>query len=107
MERGDASAFAECGLADSTAVVRLRGELDVTVAAALSQQLADLAAKKPDGLIFDMAAVSFLDCAAAAVMFAAARSMLPGTKPVIRSPAPLVRRLLELTGMDTQCELPD
>jgi anti-anti-sigma factor len=107
LERDNAFAVAEARLADGTAVVRLLGDLDVTVAAALSQHLADLAARKPDRLIFDMATVGFLDCAAARVMFAAARSMLPGRKPVIRSPGPLVRRLLELTGLDTQCELAD
>jgi hypothetical protein len=41
-------------------------ELDVAVAPALAQQLADLADKKPDQLIFDITAVGFLDCAAAA-----------------------------------------
>lgn len=106
-QRDDGFAVAEVGLADGTAVVRLLGDLDVTVAAALSLQLADLEDKKPDRLIFDMAAVGFLDCSAAGVMFAAARSMLPGRKPVIRAPGPLVRRLLELTGLDAQCELAD
>lgn len=75
------------------------------MAAALSEQLADVKDKKPDRLIFDMAAVGFLECAAAGVMFCAARSILPGGKPVIRSPGPLVRTLLELTSLDTQCEL--
>lgn len=106
-QRDDGLAVAEVGFADGTAVVRLLGDLDATVAATLSQRLADLQDKKPDRLIFDMAAVDFLDCAAAGVMFAAARSMLPGRKPVIRAPGPLVRRVLELTDLDTQYELAD
>jgi anti-anti-sigma factor len=106
-ELGGPLVAAEIEIADGTAVVRLLGDLDITVAAALWQQLAELEAKKPDRLVFDMTAVSFLDCAAARVLFRASRSMLPGEKPVIRSPCPLVRTLLKLTGWDTQCKLAD
>lgn len=104
-DRDDHFVVAEIAFADGTAVVRLHGELDITVASALGQQLAELADKKPDRLVFDMAAVGFLDCAAARVLFRASRAMLPDGKPVVRSPCPLVRTLLELTGWDTQCEL--
>jgi anti-sigma B factor antagonist len=97
---------AEIGLADGVAVVRLLGDLDASVAFVLAEELAGLEDKKPDRLVFDMAAVGYLDCAAAGVLFGAARSMLPeGNKPVICSAGPLVRKLLELTGLDTQCEL--
>jgi anti-sigma B factor antagonist len=103
--RDDGFVVAENGLADGVAVVRLVGDLDVSVAFALAEELAGLEDRKPDRLIFDMAAVDYLDCAAAGVLFGVARSVLPGTKPVIRSPGPLVRKLLELAGLDTQCEL--
>jgi anti-sigma B factor antagonist len=104
-ERDTAFVAAEVEIADGTAVVRLRGDLDASMTSALSEQLAALEDKKPDLLIFDMTAVGFLDCAAAGVMFRAARSILPGGKPVICSPSPRVRTLIELTGLDTQCEL--
>ena len=52
-------------LDEQLAVVRLVGDLDASVAFALAEQLADLEDKKPDRLIIDMAAVGFLDCAAA------------------------------------------
>lgn len=105
-ERDNSRAVAEIGLADGTAVVCLAGELDASVAFVLAEQLADLKDKQPDRLIFDMAAVSFLDCAAAGVLFGAARSILPdGTRPVIASAGSQVRTLLELAGLDTQCEL--
>lgn len=103
--RDERFVIVEVEIADGAAVVRLRGELDVTMVSALSEQLAGLKDKKPDRLIFDMAAVDYLDCAAARVMFAAARSVLGGGQPVICSPQPIVHRLLELTGLDTQCEL--
>jgi anti-anti-sigma factor len=105
-ERGSGVGVAEIGLAEGTAVVRLVGELDASVAVALAGQLTDLRDKAPDRLVFDMAAVGFLDCAAARVLFGAARSILPGgARLVICSAGPQVRTLLELVGLDTQCEL--
>lgn len=102
--RADFAAI-EVDIADGTALVSLRGDMDASMASALADLLAGLGNKKPGRLIFDMATVGYLDCATAGVMFRAARSMLAGGKPVIRSAGPLVRRLLELTGLDTQCEL--
>ena len=94
--------------------ITLRGELDSTARAALSEHLtehlaeycAQLAGTQPRQLVFDMAEVDFLDWAAAAVIFTATRLLLPaGVKPVMRSPRRPVRRLLEITGLDEQCEL--
>lgn len=94
--------------------ITLRGELDSTARSALSEHLtkhlaeyrAQLAGTQPRQLVIDMAEVDFLDWAAAAVIFTAARMLLPaGGKPVMRSPGRPVRRLLEKTGLDQQCEL--
>lgn len=106
LEREDSFAVAEIKFADGTAVVRPLGDLDVSVTSVLAGQIAELAHKNPDRLVFDMGAVGFMDCASAGVLFGAARSILTGgNKPAICSAAPLVRRLLEVTGLDTQCEL--
>ena len=94
--------------------ITLRGELNITARSALSEQLtehlaeylAQRAGTQPEQMVFDMAEVDFLDWAAAAVIFTAARLLLPaGVKPVLRSPGRPVRRLLEMTGLDQQCEL--
>lgn len=94
--------------------ITLRGELDSTARSALSEHLtehlaeyrAQLEGTHPRQLVIDMAEVDFLDRAAAAVIFTAARMLLPaGVKPVIRSPRRPVRRLLETTGLDQQCKL--
>jgi anti-anti-sigma factor len=94
--------------------ITLRGELDSTARSALSEHLtkhlaeyrAQLSGTQPRQLVIDMAEVDFLDWAAAAVIFTAARMLLPaGGKPVMRSPGRPVRRLLEKTGLDQQCEV--
>ena len=91
---------------DKTVVIRLRGELDVTVRATLEELLALLPGARPGRLVIDLADVSFMDCGTAAVVFAAAREALPhGRKPVIRGARPSVRRLLQITGWDKQCAI--
>lgn len=87
-----------------TVVIRLRGDLDVTVRAPLEELLALLPGTRAGRLVIDLAEVSFMDCGTAAVVFGAARQTLPpGRKPVIRAPRPPVRRLLQITGWDQEC----
>ena len=89
-----------------TAVIRLRGELDVTVCTTLAELLAPLAGMGLDRLVIDLDDVDFLDCGTATVIFEAVRQALPpGEMPVIRAQPPLVRRLLQLGGWDSQCVL--
>jgi anti-anti-sigma regulatory factor len=52
-----------------------------------------------------MAGVGFIDCAAARLIAGAGRFLPRGQRPVIRRPGPLVRRILELTGLDAYCEI--
>jgi anti-anti-sigma factor len=92
-------------MAAGTAVVRLRGELDMSVRALLAERLAEIADLKPGRLVFDMAGVGYMDCGSAAVIFQAAQFLTDGAKPVIRSPRPIVRRLLKLTGLASDCDL--
>lgn len=91
---------------ENTAVIRLRGELDVTACVTLAELLAPLAGMGLDRLVIDLNQVDFLDCGTAAVLFEAARKALPPEEvPVVRAQRPLVRRLLQLTGLDSQCVL--
>ena len=91
---------------EKTAVIRLRGELDVTVRITLAELLAPLSDMRLDRLVIDLNQVDFLDWGTAAVIFEAARKALPpGEMPVVRAQPGLVRRLLQLTGLDSQCVL--
>lgn len=89
---------------EKTAVIRLGGELDVTARTTLAELLAPLSGIRPDRLVIDLDQADFLDCGTAAVIFnAATQALPPGTVPIIRAQGPIIRRLLQLTGLDSQC----
>jgi len=90
-----------------TATLVISGELDVTTTPLLSRQLAQILEGRPQRLVFDMSGVVFIDCAAARLIAGTGRFLPEGRRPVIRSPSPVVRRLLELTGFAAQCEMDD
>jgi anti-anti-sigma factor len=89
-----------------TATVRLRGDLDIAVRSLLTEHLGPLAARRLDRLEFDLAAVTYMDAAAASILIEVARSALPiGEQPVIVGASPQIRRLLLLSGLDSDCVL--
>lgn len=87
----------------AVATVLISGDLDVISTPWLAARLTPVLASRPRRLIFDLAQVSFIDCAAARLIVSTGRS-LPG-RPVIRSPGRVARRLLEVTGLDQLCEI--
>lgn len=100
----DSPAIAVQAAGDSAVTVAIRGELDLATTPALSVCLERAMARHhPQSLIFDMAGVAFMDCAAAHVLIGVSR-MLPGSPPpVLRHPVFAVRRVLSVTGLDVQC----
>lgn len=88
-----------------TATVVISGELDLASTPSLAARLSQILVDEPQRLVFDMTRVSFIDCATARLIAGTVRSLPHGQRPVIRSPGPLVRRVLELTGLDGQCEI--
>jgi anti-sigma B factor antagonist len=91
--------------AAGTATVVISGELDFTSTPSLAEQLAQVLARKPRRLVFDLAQVGFIDCASARLIVGTGRNLPEGRQPVIRRPAPAVRRILELTGLDAHCQV--
>jgi anti-sigma B factor antagonist len=88
---------------DGVATVTIAGELDLSTASVLSGRLDEILAAEPRLLIFDLAGVEFIDCAAIRMIIEAGQVLLGDRRPVLRHPRPLVRRILSLTGLDAQC----
>jgi anti-anti-sigma factor len=95
----------EATLPGETVAVVLRGEFDMTSEGFLYSRLSRIREMRPRRLIFEMAQVTYLDCAAARLV-ASTRDWLPvGVKPVVRRPSPVVRRLLQASGIGASCDL--
>ena len=94
----------EAAVSAGTATVVISGELDAATAPLLARRLAQILADGPQRLVFDMAGVGFIDCAAARLVVGTGRCLPAGRRPVIRHPSPAVRRMLELTGLAAHCE---
>lgn len=88
---------------DGAVTVTLHGELDVATAPGVSAHLEQALEYHPRQLVFDLAGVEFMDCAALRMLMETARA-LPGSPPlVLRHLSFAVRRLLSLTGYDAWC----
>ena len=83
----------------------LRGEFDMTSEGFLSGHLERIRARRPRRLIFETAQVAFLDCGSARLIAGTGRWLPAGVKPVVSHPPPIVRRVLQASGIVALCEL--
>ena len=75
---------------------------------ALWEQLAEVAEKKPDALVIDLAAVTFLDCGTAVMMIQTGRLLASGRKPVLRYVRlPAVLDQIDLINLDLSGSWPE
>lgn len=88
-----------------TVTVVLSGEFDATSADFLSGHLERVRAGRPARLVFETAQVAFMDCASARLLAGTRRWLPAGVRPVISHPPPILRRLLEASGIGALCRL--
>jgi anti-anti-sigma factor len=88
-----------------TATLVIIGELDLNTMPLLSERLSLILRQKPRRLVVDMARTGFMDCGSARLIAGAVRSLPDTGQLVIRRPSPAVRRVLELTTLDADCEI--
>jgi anti-anti-sigma factor len=77
-------------------VVVLSGELDSSSAASLQERMAAIPPPSAQRLIFDLAGLRFMDSAGIAVLLGAAEK---ASSVSLRNPSPIIRRVLEITGL--------
>lgn len=92
-------------VAGETVTVILSGDLDVGNECALARRLAQVLEGAPSRLVFEMPQVDYVSSAAARLITVTGLSLPEGTRPVISQPSPVVRRVLQLTGLDAFCDL--
>ncbi len=81
--------------------------LDAVAAAQFRATLDPLLADHPERILLDMAPVGFVDSTGLGVLVAMLKRMGPGGKVAVVGAAPGVRRLFELTRLDTLFQLCD
>jgi anti-anti-sigma factor len=83
---------------DSTGarVVTLAGELDSTNAATLQERVSSITSQPAQRLIVDLTGLRFMDSAGIAVLIGAAEK---ASGVSLRNPSPIIRRVLEATGL--------
>lgn len=96
----------EVELSQDTVTVVITGELDLTTCPELTERLSLILPTRPRRLVLDMSGAGFMDCGSARLIVGLGR-FLPDGRLVIRRPSAVVRRVLQLTGLDAGCEIED
>jgi anti-anti-sigma factor len=87
---------------DGVALCRIEGELDLSVAAALEQQLISALSDPVGALHVDMAGVTYLDSSAVrALLQVVSHAQESGKRVQVTAASVICRRVLELAGVDT------
>ncbi len=86
--------------AGGVVVVALSGDYDLGCAATLHTQLLDALRARPTGIVIDLSEVTYCDLACLRTMAnLGRRAVAVGTWMRLAGPSPIVRRLLEITGL--------
>lgn len=104
---GEGLVSVKASVAPEMITLVVSGDLDAATMSVLSQRLTQVAARRPRRLVFDLAQVAFIDCAATRLIASAAGFLPAGGRPVLRHPSPAVRRILALTDLAAACEVED
>lgn len=79
-----------------TPVITVSGELDISNAGSLERVVETMAKQHPQRLIFDLSGLRFMDSAGIAVLVGTTAKV---EEVRLRDPTPVVRRVIELTGL--------
>ena len=89
-------------VADERTLVTLSGELDASTATLLYDQLSDLEVEDVQHVVLDLAKVTFMDSTGLSVIVTEHKRMQhSGGSLTIFAPPSSVRRLFEITGLDS------
>ena len=81
---------------NGTPVVYLSGELDLTSAAQFSTAIDAALGSEPGRLVLDASGLKFMDSSGIVLLVSATQRV---QEVQVRDPSPIVRRLIELTGL--------
>jgi anti-sigma B factor antagonist len=82
--------------ADGVPTIALSGELDSSNVGQLEAAVSSILAEHPERVILDLGALRFMDSAGISVLVSLAAEL---DTLQIRNPSPIVRRVIEITGL--------
>jgi anti-anti-sigma factor len=82
--------------ANGASIISVSGELDISNVDSLGETIEAVIAERPEQLVFDLGGLQFVDSAGIAVLVGAAAKV--GVVR-LRNPTPVVRRVVEITGL--------
>jgi anti-anti-sigma factor len=92
---------------DETVLI-LKGELDPHTAPRLGEELDKARAEGSNQIVLDLAELGFIDSSGLRVIISAHKAAAAdGGQLVLRSPSPMARRLLDITGLLDHIEVRD
>jgi anti-sigma B factor antagonist len=83
---------------DGTRSTRLRGEIDLAVYEEALAEVLD-AFRGPGDASLDLSELTFMDSTGIRLLIQLRRSLDPEYRIILRSPSPMVRKVLEVVGM--------
>ncbi|MEP6853412.1 MAG: STAS domain-containing protein [bacterium] len=95
----------DAGDAESQATLVLNGEIDMATAPALRHVTDNLPLAELQELTVDLSDVPFMDSTGVAFLISLRNRMPAGSQIVLHRPAPVVARVLQLSGLGTIMEL--
>jgi anti-sigma B factor antagonist len=78
-------------------VIQLAGELDMTCADEVRSAVDEVLRHAPGRVVFDTSGLMFMDSSGIALLLSVAQRV---PEVQLRDPSPIVRRLIELTGLE-------
>ncbi|RJL32213.1 STAS domain-containing protein [Bailinhaonella thermotolerans] len=83
-------------------IIAVSGEIDLYTAPRLQAEFTRLLAERPDRVVIDMAGVEFCDSTGMNVLLSALKRLKEaGGVLEVASPRPAVRKILQVTGLDS------
>jgi anti-sigma B factor antagonist len=97
----------EVDVSQERVMVVISGELDLTTRPVLAERLSAVLSSRPRRVVVDMSGAEFIDVGSARLIATISRFLPDGGRLIIRRPSLVVRRVLQLTGLDAGCEIQD
>jgi anti-anti-sigma factor len=93
---------------DTPAVVRLRGELDVSEVQTVDDELAPVVARTDRDVTIDVENLQFIDVGGLNLLARTAGTLTAADRVLrLRAPSPILVRMLQVTGLDEHVQIVD